>query len=283
MSCRVDRARGDSPRACPGTWRFRGTSRRPESPPTGIAPSPHDLHPGVLLRVVRGGDHDPAVEAERADREVDHLRPDEPDVDHVGARLGRALDQRRRHRRRGEPRVAPDGDPLRRELLDVGAPDRARAVLVDLRRVDPAHVVRLEHVGIEHRASRMLSGPSFVSTLSGGTQARNRALRRPGRLDRARHRHRPGGRAPPRDPLLRRGRALRDHPRRDRREVRRRRRARRLRRRPGARGRRGARDPGRSRHPPRPSRASSCRRGSESSRARSSSTPPIRPSRPARP
>ena len=85
----------------------------------------HDLHPGVLLRVVRGGDHDPAVEAERADREVDHLRPDEPDVDHVGARLGRALDQRRRHRRRGEPRVAPDGDPLRGELLDVGAPDRA--------------------------------------------------------------------------------------------------------------------------------------------------------------
>ena len=39
----------------------------------------------------------------------------------------------------------------RLELLDVGAPDRAGAVLVELGRVDPADVVRLEDLGIEHR------------------------------------------------------------------------------------------------------------------------------------
>ena len=44
-----------------------------------------DLHPRVLLRVVRGGDGDAAVEAERADREIDHLGADHSEVEYLGA------------------------------------------------------------------------------------------------------------------------------------------------------------------------------------------------------
>ena len=112
-----------------------------------------DLHPRVLLRVVRGGDADAAVEPELADREVDHLR-----ADHA---RGRARRRRRRRRRRsraadieGEEsaHVAADGDPPRLEVLDVGAPDRVRALLVELVRIDAADVVGLEHLRVEHGA-----------------------------------------------------------------------------------------------------------------------------------
>ncbi len=51
----------------------------------GEGAATHDLHPRVLLRVVRGGDHDPAFEVEFTDSEIDHLGPDHPDVDDVGA------------------------------------------------------------------------------------------------------------------------------------------------------------------------------------------------------
>src|SRR5438874_776222 len=44
-----------------------------------------DLHAGVLLRIVRRGHGDAAVESARADREIEHLRPDHPDVEDVGA------------------------------------------------------------------------------------------------------------------------------------------------------------------------------------------------------
>ena len=127
------------------------TSSRPDSPPTGSAPRAHDLHPRVLLRVVRGGDADAAVELELADGEIDHLRPDHPEVEHVGAAVGGAVDQRRGHRRRREAHVAADRDPPRLELLDVGAADRVRAFLVELVRVDAADVVGLEDAGSSTR------------------------------------------------------------------------------------------------------------------------------------
>ncbi len=44
-----------------------------------------ELQPGVLLRVVRRGDHDPALEPERADGEIDHLGADETEVEHLRA------------------------------------------------------------------------------------------------------------------------------------------------------------------------------------------------------
>jgi hypothetical protein len=109
-----------------------------------------DLHAGVLLRVVRGGHRDAAVEAEVADREIDHLRAHEPDVEHVGASVASALDHCRLHRGSVDPHVAADRDPVRVELLRVGATDRVGAVLVEVAAVDPAHVVRLEDGGVEH-------------------------------------------------------------------------------------------------------------------------------------
>ena len=44
----------------------------------------------------------------------------------------------------------PDRDPPRLELLDVRTPDRIGALLVELVGIDPSHVVRLEHLRIEH-------------------------------------------------------------------------------------------------------------------------------------
>ncbi len=109
-----------------------------------------DLQTRVLLRVMRGRDRDPAVEPQLADREIDHLRPDEAELEHVRARLGRAGDRRLGHRGRGDAHVVPDGDPLRPEHLDEGPPDRTRALLVELGSVDPADVVCLENLGVEH-------------------------------------------------------------------------------------------------------------------------------------
>ena len=158
------------PRDCPSDMSSRAMARarmsnRPESPPTGSAPRRTIFMPGVLLRVVRGGDHDPALEIEVADGEVDHLGPDHPDVDDVGARLGRAAHGRLGHRRRREPHVAPNCDRLGLELVDVGAADRVGAGLVELVGIDPADVVCLENLRVEHRGDATASHfPAAVAT-----------------------------------------------------------------------------------------------------------------------
>ncbi len=112
----------------------------------------HDLHPRVAARVVRRGDADPAVERELADREVDHLRAHEPEVENVGAAVRRALDRRGSHGRRRDAHVATDRDRARLEVLDVRPPDAVGAVLVQLARVQPADVVGLEDTRVEHSA-----------------------------------------------------------------------------------------------------------------------------------
>ena len=99
---------------------------------------------------MRGRDRDPAVELQIADREIDHLGPDEAQLEHIGSRVGRPFGDRLRHRRARDPHVVPDRDFPRLELLDEGTPDRVGAVLVELCGVDPAHVVRLEGLRIEH-------------------------------------------------------------------------------------------------------------------------------------
>ena len=48
----------------------------------------------------------------------------------------------------------PTAIALRVELLDVRAPDRVRAGLVELVAVDAAYVVCLESLGVEHRLRR---------------------------------------------------------------------------------------------------------------------------------
>ena len=109
-----------------------------------------DLHARVLLRVVRGGDANAAVEPELGDGEVDHLRADQTDVEHVGASVQRALHERGRHTGRGDAHVTTGCDSARLEVLDVRAADRVRAFLVELVRMDAADVVGLEHLRVEH-------------------------------------------------------------------------------------------------------------------------------------
>ena len=125
-----------SPRFVTGpnpAWAPTRTSSRPESPPTGSAPGADDLHARVLLRIVRRGDADPAVEPELADRVVDHLGADHPEVADVGAAVRGALHHRGSHRRRRDAHVAADGDRAGLEVLHVGAADRVGAFLVQLR------------------------------------------------------------------------------------------------------------------------------------------------------
>ena len=125
---------------------------QPGLPADGQSAAPDDLHARELLRVVRGGDADPAVEAPLADCVVQHLRSDHPDVDHVGAAVRQALDNRRGHGRRRHAHVAADGDGAWLEVLGVRTTHPVAAVLVDLRAMHAADVVRLENLGVEHAA-----------------------------------------------------------------------------------------------------------------------------------
>ena len=74
---------------------------------------------------------DAAVETELADREVEHLGPDHPEVDNVRAAVHGTRDHRRRHRRRVHAHVAADRDARGLELLHERPPDRVGTVLVE--------------------------------------------------------------------------------------------------------------------------------------------------------
>ena len=172
--CRGARPCPRRPEPPPGACARSRISSSPDSPPTGQRALADDLQAGVLLRVVRGGDRDAPVQPELADREIDHLRPDKTELEHVGARLRRARDHGPGHRGRGDAHVVPDRDPLRLEDVDEGSPDRARALLVELGAVDPADVVCLEDLRVEHRGdatrararrARKPAGLRFVHTL----------------------------------------------------------------------------------------------------------------------
>ena len=184
-----------------------------------------DLHARVLLRVVRGGDADAAVEPELADRVVDHLGADHSEVVNIGAAVRRALHHGRGHRGSRDAHVAPDGDRAGLEMLDVGAADRVGAFLVQLRAVEAANVVRLEDPGVEHAIHRIGVAPHrwvMVDHLSfrDGTEACDRPLRRPRRLDAARRERRSRGGSLAHDAVLRRGLPLHHGARRDRPEIR---------------------------------------------------------------
>src|SRR6266566_4266146 len=77
---------------------------------TTLSGATHDLHAGVFLRVVRRRDGDTAVEGELADREIDHLGSDQPEVEHLGALVGGAAHHRGCHLRARKPHVPADGD-----------------------------------------------------------------------------------------------------------------------------------------------------------------------------
>ncbi len=159
---------GSDPGACPKGQRAVADVEQARLAADRQRPAADDLHARVVLRVVRGGDGDAAVEPELADREIDHLGADEPELEHVGACLGRAADDGLGHRRRRDAHVVPDGDPLRLEHLDEGAADRVGTLLVELRGVDPAHVVGLENLRVEHEvgcySGRKKPAPAVVYT-----------------------------------------------------------------------------------------------------------------------
>ena len=73
-----------------------------------------------------------------------------PEIADVGAAVGGALHHGGRHRRRRHAHVAADRDRAGLEVLDVGAADRVRALLVELGAVEAADVVRLEDPRVEH-------------------------------------------------------------------------------------------------------------------------------------
>jgi hypothetical protein len=111
--------------------------------------SADDLHSRVLLRVVRGGDREAAVEVQLSDSEIKHLGADHPDVDDVYTRVENTLDGRSGHGRRRDAHIPADGDRRRLELLCVGPADPVGAVLVELFRIKAANVVGLEDLGVE--------------------------------------------------------------------------------------------------------------------------------------
>ena len=104
------------------------------------------LMPLYSFGIVRGGDLDAAVVPVPRDGEIEHVGAHHAVVDDVGPLAGRALDERRRHRRRREPHVARHGDALRAEVGDEAAADQARRLLVDLLGIESADVVGLEDV-----------------------------------------------------------------------------------------------------------------------------------------
>ena len=113
--------------------------------------------------------HHAAFELQLPDGEVDHLRSDQAQIRHIRAGVGRASHHGFRHGGRGQPHVAPDGDGARLELLHVRAPDRVRAGLVELVGIDPAYVVGLEHLGVEHGRDASGSGnPTGFRGVSAG-------------------------------------------------------------------------------------------------------------------
>ena len=81
------------------------------------------LHAVVLRRVVRGGDHDAAVEAPRGDAEVQHLRGHEAEVHRGGAGGGGAGGERLEQAGGRRARVHARAEPRRAELLRQGAAD----------------------------------------------------------------------------------------------------------------------------------------------------------------
>ena len=90
--------------------------------------------PLYCFGIVRRRDLHAAVVAVARDGEVEHVGRDHAVVHDVGALRRRAVDERGRQRRRRQPHVAADRDPLRLQIGDERRADGARGVFVDLGR-----------------------------------------------------------------------------------------------------------------------------------------------------
>jgi hypothetical protein len=134
-----------------------GLDLRSDIPDPGVAgkrqrPLPDQLHPGIGLRVVGGGDHRAAVQFPRSDQVIEHLRRHHSGVQDLGSLGGQSLGDAAGNLRGLEPHVAPQADPELGRLLagesgqhpGEAATDELRDVAVDLGAVQAADVVGLE-------------------------------------------------------------------------------------------------------------------------------------------
>ena len=126
-----------------------------------------DFETVVLGGVVRGSDHHPGRVSVLADGEVERVGRDHAEVDHVGAGIADALDQRRRQERARDAHVAADDDRVRLDRGHQGPPDLPCNGGGQLLRHDPSHVVRLEQRGARRLSSRV--SPSSVSVTGSST------------------------------------------------------------------------------------------------------------------
>jgi len=109
---------------------------------------------------VRGGAHQPAVQPARADRPVEHLGADHPDVQDARALVGDTARVSLGHRRSGQAHVAADGHALLggRSALELrqntwkASPDPVGEPLVHLVGVGAPDVVGLEDRLVDHGA-----------------------------------------------------------------------------------------------------------------------------------
>ena len=85
----IRRAPSSGPSPCRRAPASR-TSSSPESPPTGSAPRRTIFIPVYSFGLCEAVTAIAAVEPELADGEIEHLGADEPEVEHVGARVGGA-------------------------------------------------------------------------------------------------------------------------------------------------------------------------------------------------
>ena len=106
--------------------------------------SEQQLEAVLAGRVVRGGDHHPAVEAEIVHGEGDARRGAEPDAHHLRAPRSQAVDQRPFERGRAQPAVAADheaSEPAGPGVGGVGKSERSRAGRIDVGADDAPDVV----------------------------------------------------------------------------------------------------------------------------------------------
>jgi len=94
---------------------------------------------------VRGRDHRPGRIAELADREVELVGAGQAQVNHVRALVRHPAHQPPGDFRAGNAHIPPDRDLIDAQESDECPPDLEGDLLIQLRWVDPAHIVRLKN------------------------------------------------------------------------------------------------------------------------------------------
>jgi len=105
------------------------------------------FHAVPFARIVRGGDHDAAIRAQRAVGEVAHRCAAQADVDYRRALLGDAARQRVKHRRGVGTHIAPDNHRARPQKIDERPANIGGDRLGERAAEEAADVICLENAG----------------------------------------------------------------------------------------------------------------------------------------